>query len=56
MGKSVDLADADKKSAGKFRVGQVIHAGPWKTRTAAFPMLLAELNKSTGTQVSLRLA
>jgi hypothetical protein len=55
VGKSVDLADADKKTAGKFRVGQVIHAGPWKTRTAAFPMLLSELNKSTGAQVSFDL-
>ena len=55
VGKSVELADADKKTAGKFRVGQVIHSGPWKTRTAAFPMLLAELNKSTGTQVSFDL-
>ena len=55
VGESVDLADADQRTAGKFRVGQVIHAGPWKTRTAAFPMLLAELNKSTGTQVSFDL-
>ncbi len=55
VGKSVELADADKKSAGKFRVGQVIHAGPWKTRSAAFPMLLNQLNKETGTQVSFDL-
>lgn len=55
VGKSVDLADADKRTAGKFRVGQVIHNGPWKTRTAAFPMLLSELNKATGTQVSFDL-
>ncbi|HYR58010.1 MAG TPA: DUF4159 domain-containing protein [Chthoniobacteraceae bacterium] len=55
VGKSVDLADADKKTAGKFRVGQVIHQGPWKTRTAAFPMLLSQLNKETGTQVSFDL-
>ncbi len=55
VGKSVELADADKKTAGKFRVGQVIHNGPWKTRSAAFPMLLAQLNKETGTQVSFEL-
>ncbi len=55
VGKSVELADADKKSAGKFRVGQVVHAGPWKTRSAAFPMLLNELNKQTGTAVSFDL-
>ena len=42
VGKSVELADSDKKTAGKFRVGQVIHGGPWKTRTAAFPMLLSQ--------------
>jgi hypothetical protein len=55
VGKSVELADADKKSAGKFRVGQVVHAGPWKTRSAAFPMLLNELNRQTGTAVSFDL-
>ncbi|MDB6153188.1 MAG: hypothetical protein JWL90_1641 [Chthoniobacteraceae bacterium] len=55
VGRSVQLADADKKNAGKFRVGQVIHSGPWKTRSTAFPMLLNELNKSTGTQVSFDL-
>ncbi len=55
VGKSVELADADKKTAGKFRVGQVVHAGPWKTRSAAFPMLLNELNRQTGTAVSFDL-
>ena len=55
VGKSVELSDADKKSAGKFRVGQVVHAGPWKTRSAAFPMLLNELNRQTGTAVSFDL-
>jgi hypothetical protein len=55
VGKSVELADADKKSAGKFRVGQVMHSGPWNTRSAAFPMLLNQLNKETGTQVSFDL-
>jgi hypothetical protein len=55
VGKSVELADASKQTAGKFRVGQVIHAGPWKTRSAAFPMLLNQLNKETGTQVSFEL-
>ena len=56
VGKSVELADAGKQTAGKFRVGQVIHAGPWKTRSAAFPMLLNQLNKETGTQVSFECA
>ena len=55
VGKSVDLADADKKNAGKFRVGQIIHSGPWNTRSAAFPMLLNSMNKETGTQVSFEL-
>jgi hypothetical protein len=55
VGKSVELSDSDKKTAGKFRVGQVIHNGPWKTRTAAFPMLLSDFNKQTGTQVSFDL-
>lgn len=52
VGKSVQLADSDKKTAGKFRVGQVIHSGPWKTRSAAFPMLLSQYNKETGAPVS----
>lgn len=55
VGKSVELADADKKTAGKFRVGQIIHGGPWKTRSAAFPMLLNQLNKETGAAVSFEL-
>jgi len=55
VGKSVQLADADNKKVGKFRVGQLIHNGPWKTRGAAFPMLLNALNKETGTQVSFDL-
>ncbi len=55
VGKSVELADVDKKNAGKFRVGQIVHDGPWKTRSAAFPMLLNSLNKETGTQVSFEL-
>ncbi len=55
VGKSVQLADADSKKVGKFRVGQVRHNGPWKTRSAAFPMLLNALNKETGTQVSFDL-
>jgi hypothetical protein len=52
VGKSVDLVDASRASAGKFRVGQVIHAGPWKTRTAALPMLLNQFNRLTGAPVS----
>ncbi len=55
VGKSVELADVDKKNADKFRVGQIMHAGPWNTRAAAFPMLLNSLNKETGTQVSFEL-
>ncbi len=55
VGKSVQLADADAKKVGKFRVGQVKHNGPWKTRAAAFPMLLNALNKETGTAVSFDL-
>lgn len=55
VGKSVQLADADTKNAGKFRVGQIKHNGPWKTRSAAFPMLLNALNKETGAAVSFDL-
>lgn len=55
VGKSVELVDADKKSAGKFRVGQIRHNGPWKTRAAAFPMLLNHFHSATGTPVSFEL-
>ena len=55
VGKSVELVNADKKTAGKFRVGQIIHDGPWKTRTAAFPMLLNQFQTATGTPVSFQL-
>jgi len=55
VGKSVELVNADKKSAGKFRVGQVMHDGPWKTRVAAFPMLLNQFHVATGTPVSFDL-
>lgn len=55
VGKSVELINADKKTAGKFRVGQIIHAGPWKTRAAAFPMLLNQFHTATGTPVSFEL-
>ena len=55
VGKSVELVNSDKKTAGKFRVGQVIHNGPWKTRTAAFPMLLNQFHAATGTPVSFEL-
>ncbi len=37
-------------------MGQVIHAGPWKTRTAAFPMLLNQFHQLTGAPVSFDLA
>ena len=55
VGKSVELVNADKKTAGKFRVGQIIHDGPWKTRAAAFPMLLNQFHTATGTPVSFEL-
>lgn len=55
VGKSVELADGDKRTAGKFRVGQVMHSGAWKTRSAAFPMLLNQLHSETGTKVSFDL-
>lgn len=51
-GKSVELADAAGSRAGSLRVGWVAHAGPWKTRPAALPMLLHKLNESTGAPVS----
>jgi len=52
VGKSVELANTDKQTAGKFRVTQVIHNGVWKTRSAAFPMLLKAFHDATGTPVS----
>ena len=55
VGKSVELVNGDKKTAGKFRVGQIIHDGPWKTRSAAFPMLLNQFQSTTGTPVSFEL-
>jgi len=55
VGKSVELVNADRQTAGKFRVGYVIHDGPWKTRTAAFPMLLNQFHMATGTPVSFEL-
>lgn len=51
-GKSVELADAGGSKAGSLRVGWVTHAGPWKTRPAALPMLLRKLNEATGAPVS----
>jgi hypothetical protein len=55
VGKSVELINADKKTAGKFRVGQVMHNGMWRTRSAAFPMLLNSFHGVTGTPVSFEL-
>lgn len=55
VGRSVELVNADKKTAGKFRVGQIMHDGPWKTRAAAFPMLLNQFHNATGTPVSFEL-
>ena len=51
-GKSVELADAAGSKAGSLRIGWIAHAGPWKTRPAAMPMLLRKLNETTGTPVS----
>ena len=55
IGKSVELVNANNRTAGKFRVGLLIHDGPWKTRTAAFPMLLNQFHTATGTPVSFEL-
>lgn len=55
IGKSVELVNPDSRTASKFRVGLVQHAGPWKTRPAAFPMLLNQFQKVTGTPVSFEL-
>lgn len=55
IGKSVELVNADSKTASKFRVGLVEHGGPWKTRPAAFPMLLNQFQSVTGTPVSFEL-
>ncbi|MCG3147342.1 MAG: hypothetical protein PCFJNLEI_00781 [Verrucomicrobiae bacterium] len=55
VGKSVELVNSDRKTAGKFRVGQVIHTGPWQSRAAAFPMLLNHFHTVTGTPVSFEL-
>lgn len=52
LGKSVELADAAGSSAGSLRVGWVAHAGPWKTRPTALPMLLRAFNEATGAPVS----
>ena len=51
-GKSVELADAGGSKAGNLQIGWISHAGPWKTRPAALPMLLRKLNESTGAPVS----
>jgi hypothetical protein len=55
VGKSVQLVNAERQNASKFRVGQIIHDGPWKTRTAAFPMLLNQFHTATGAPVSFEL-
>ncbi len=51
-GKSVELADAGGSKAGSLRIGWIAHAGPWKTRPAAMPMLLRKFNEATGAPVS----
>jgi len=51
-GKSVELADAAGSKSGSLRIGWIAHAGPWKTRPAALPMLLRKLNETTGAPVS----
>ncbi|MEI8063145.1 MAG: DUF4159 domain-containing protein [Verrucomicrobiota bacterium] len=55
VGKSVELVNSDQKTAGKFRICQVIHDGPWQARAAAFPMLLNQFHTVTGTPVSFEL-
>ena len=55
VGKSVELVNNDQKTAGKFRIGQIIHDGPWQARSAAFPMLLNQFHATTGTPVSFEL-
>ena len=55
VGKSVELINSDQKTAGKLRVGQIIHNGPWQARSAAFPMLLNQFHVTTGTPVSFEL-
>ena len=55
IGRSVELVNADKQTSSKFRVGLVMHDGPWKTRPAAFPMLLNQFQSVTGTPVSFEL-
>lgn len=52
VGRSVELADAAGSKAGSLRIGWVRHAGPWKTRPSALPMLLRKFNEITGAPVS----
>ena len=42
----------EETAAGKFRVGRVIHDGPWQARSAAFPMLLNQFHELTATPVT----
>ena len=51
-GKSVELADSGGSKAGSMHLGWIVHAGPWKTRPAALPMLLRKFNETTGAPVS----
>jgi len=51
----LERANAAQNTAGKLRVGQIIHSGLWKTRAAAFPMLLNQFPGATGTPVSFEL-
>ena len=53
-GASAELADAASANAGKFRIGWVMHEGPWKTRPAALPQLLKHFHESTGAPVSFQ--
>ena len=52
VGRSVEFTDDGGPTASRFRVGQLQHNGVWKTRSAAFPMLLRTFHESTGTPVS----
>lgn len=55
VGKSMELVNSDQRTAGKFRVGRVIHDGPWQARSAAFPMLLNQFHELTATPVSFEM-
>ena len=55
VGKSMELVNSDNQTAGKVRIGRVIHDGPWQARATAFPMLLNQFHAVTGAPVSFEL-